>query len=166
MKNSLDNIELLFPKEINIGDFVQIPLERPFSDNAIAWLDALASELKKDPKIKRYPDVATFSFFCRKSNLIQLKRIYYPGKALRLGRGTVFHIPPSNMPTSFAYSLVSGILSGNRNIIKVSSKKSEQSDMILSAICKLSKDPKFQDYSSRMVFFRCDLQNSATAYFS
>ena len=165
-KNGLNNIELLFPKDFNIGDFIQIPVERPFSVKAVSWLNALAIMLKKDKRIIDYPDVATFSFFCRASNLIKLKRMYYPGDVLRLGRGTVFHIPPSNMPTSFAYSLVSGILSGNRNIIKVSSKKSEQADMILRAIWVLSKERKFQDYSSRMAFLRCDLQSSATAYFS
>ena len=39
-----------------------------------------------------------------------------------MGRGTVLHITPSNVPTNFAYSMVFGLLSGNNNIIRLPSK--------------------------------------------
>ncbi len=166
MKNILNNHELLFPKETQLEDIIQNPPEQPFSDDAVSWLDALASLLKRDNKIKQYPDVATFAFFCRKPNLLQLKKKYNPGNSLRLGRGTVFHIAPSNMPINFAYSLACGILSGNSNIVKVSSKKSEQVDIMLKAMHELSRQEQFRKYSSRMALLRYDPQSSATAYLS
>src|ERR1039457_6282543 len=129
MKKWLTDIEFLFPKELNMEDFIQIPPEEPFSDNAITYLNNLSLIINKDPRTKNFPDVETFAFFCRKTNLIQLKKKYYPEYNPRLGRGIVFHITPSNAPTTFAYSLVSGILSGNINIVKVSSKKNEQTDI-------------------------------------
>jgi hypothetical protein len=166
MKKNLHNIEFLFPKELDMDSFVQIPREEPFSGDAIAYLHALSLILNKDPRTRNYPDVATFAFFCRKGNLIQLKKKYYPGNNLRLGRGLVFHITPSNVPVTFAYSLVCGILSGNVNVVKVSSKKNEQSDIICNAICELSNDGKHRAFSSRLALICYDVQSSATAYFS
>ena len=34
--------------------------------------------------------------------------------------GIIFHVPPSNIPTNFAYSFVFGIFTGNTNIIRLS----------------------------------------------
>ena len=53
--------------------------------------------------------------------------------------GLLFHITPSNIPTNFAYSLIFGLLSGNKNIIKVPSKIFPQVDIICSAINKALK---------------------------
>ena len=166
MKKNSHNIEFLFPKEPDIDRLVQTPPEEPFSINAMAYLHALSLILKKDPRIKKHPDVATFAFFCRKGNLIQLKKKYYPGNNLRSGRGIVFHITPANVPVTFAYSLVCGILSGNINIVKVSSRKSEQADIICNAIGELSREREHQAFSSRLALVCYDVQSSATAYFS
>src|ERR1035437_6546306 len=133
MTENLTDIEFLFPKEPSMDNVVHSPGEEPFSENAIAYLDALAHILNKDPRAKNYPDVATFAFFCRKGNLLQLKKKYLSENSLRLGRGLVFHITPSNMPVTFAWSLVFGIISGNVNIVKVPSKKYAQADIICNA---------------------------------
>ena len=39
-----------------------------------------------------------------------LKKEYKKDESLRLGRGIIFHIAPSNVPINFAYSLVAGLL--------------------------------------------------------
>jgi len=166
MKKNLNDIEFLFPTEPDMDRFIQIPQEEPFSGNAIQYLDALSHILNKDPETKNYADIATFAFFCRKANLTELKKKYYPNENLRLGRGIVFHIAPSNVPVNFAYSLICGMLSGNSNIVKVPSKKFEQIEIICNAIRKLSLDPKHQAFSSRLVLIRYDRQSSASAYFS
>jgi hypothetical protein len=110
--------------------------------------------------------VATFAFFCRKANILQLKKKYYQEGNLRLGRGILFHIAPSNVPVNFAYSLICGILSGNINIVRVPSKNFEQIEIIGDAIQKLSQEQKYQSYSSRSLLIRYDHQSDATAYFS
>jgi hypothetical protein len=50
-----------------------------------------------------------------------------------LGRGVVFHVAPSNVPVNFAYSLVTGLLSGNVNVVRVPSKNFEQVSIIIDA---------------------------------
>jgi len=166
MKNNITDINFLFPEEPEMDGFVQIPQEEPFSENALEFLNAFSHILNKDPETKNYPDIATFAFYCRKANLIQLKKKYYPEDARRLGRGVVFHITPSNVPVNFAYSLISGILSGNTNIVRVPSKNFKQVEIICNAIYKLSRDPKYHSYSSRQALVCYDRQSSATAYFS
>jgi hypothetical protein len=166
MTETLTDIEFLFPEEPGMDDFVHIPGEEPFSESAIGYLDALAHILNKDPRTKNYPDVITFSFFCRKGNLLQLKKKYLHENSLRLGRGLVFHIAPSNMPVTFAYSLVFGIISGNANIVKVPSKKHAQSDIIINAISGLSTERIHQIFSKRNALVSYNVESNASAYFS
>ncbi|HTA61396.1 MAG TPA: acyl-CoA reductase [Bacteroidia bacterium] len=166
MKNQLNNIEFIFPTEPDLEGFVQRSAEEPFSENAIAFLNALSGILKNEPKINYFPEIATFAFFCRKANVLQLKKKYYPQNNIRKGRGVAFHITPSNVPVNFAYSLVSGILSGNLNIVRLPSKKFEQIEIICNAIDTLYSKPEFQLFAQRILLIRYDKQNAATAYFS
>ncbi|HXD94217.1 MAG TPA: acyl-CoA reductase [Bacteroidia bacterium] len=166
MKYQLNNIEFLFPAEPNLAHFVEMCPEEPFSENAIAFLNALSIILKNETKTYNFPEIATFAFFCRKANLLQLKKNYYPQNDTRKGKGIVFHITPSNVPVNFAYSLVSGILSGNLNIVRVPSIKFEQVEIICNAIYTLYSKPKFQSFCQRMLLIRYDKLSDATAYFS
>jgi len=165
LKNSKE-VEFLFPNEFKIESFIQSSPHKPFSEDSMAYLNALSIELNKSQYIRNYPDVATFAFFCRKANIDHLKRQYYQEDIHRLGRGIVFHIAPSNVPVNFAYSLICGLLSGNLNIVRVPSKRFEQVEIICNAIQKLSQESKFQSFSSRIAVVRYDRQISATSYFS
>lgn len=166
MQKRFKDVDFLFPIDFIVDEFLQIPSNEPFSAIAINYLDALAKTLLKDKKAKVYPDVATFAFFCRKGNIVKLKEKHTNTDILRLGRGIVFHVAPSNVPVNFAYSFLCGILSGNTNIVRVPSKHFEQIDIIINAIKKLSKEPNFKAFSKRMALVRYDRQNTATNYFS
>ena len=67
MQNNFKNIHFLTRTVIkDFGDLLKIPPLAPFSDEVIIYLNLLSKEIKKDPQTKQFPDVATFSFFCRK----------------------------------------------------------------------------------------------------
>ena len=166
MEKILADVHFLFPEQPDPDGLRQMKGEEPFSEQAITWLSALSHVLSKDPGTKQLPDVATFAFFCRKANLLQLKKQYCPENSLRSGRGLVFHITPKNVPCTFAYSLASGILSGNANVVKIPSGKSAQSDAICRAICELGRQKEFRHVSSRQALVRYDQTSSATGYFS
>lgn len=166
MNDHLKNIEVLFPKDRDLNTFAQMQVEEPFSENAISFLNELSVLLRNDPQTTDFPEIITFAFFCRRANLVELKKTYYPQNNMRKGRGIVFHISPSNMPLNFAYSLVSGILSGNLNIIRLPSKKFKQVDIIMRAITTLSEKPEFQLFAQRTLLVKYNKLNSATAYFS
>ena len=59
-----------------------------------------------------------------------------------MGRGTVLHITPSNVPTNFAYSMVFGLLSGNNNIIRLPSKNFLQ----VKILCEILKNYLQKDF--------------------
>ena len=82
MKNLID-VDFLFPVEPNTHRLEREKGEEPFSEKAIAWLHALSLILSSYPETRLHPDVATFAFFCRKANLMLLKKQYYPGNSLR-----------------------------------------------------------------------------------
>ena len=45
----------------------------------------------------------------------------YPERELRFGLGKIFHVTANNGQQNFAYSLVMGLLAGNRNLVKLPS---------------------------------------------
>lgn len=106
----------------------------PFAKEVIEGLDALSKALMRDPQSRLYPDVVTFAFFCRRGNLMKLRensQLSTFNFQLRLGRGLIFHIAPSNVPVNFAYSVVAGLLAGNTNVVRVSQKQFPQVDIIV-----------------------------------
>ena len=115
----------------------------PFADQVLDFLDALAKVLLKSPEAKAYPEVVTFGFYCRKGNLLRLKAQYADRLDGRMGRGLTFHIAPSNVPINFGYSLISGLLAGNANLVKASSKDFAQTRIVCQAMQTILTQPEF-----------------------
>lgn len=160
------NYTLLFPRQLDWEDFVQQKPMTPFATDVIEFLNALSGNLLKDKTSRAFPDVITFAFFCRKANLMNLKAQYTSPEVLRLGRGLLFHIAPSNVPINFGYSLVAGLLAGNNNIVRVSSKQFPQVDLIIRRLYELIADEQFSDIANRIALVRYDRASDANAFFS
>ena len=160
------NMSLLFPKSIDWELFTQYHPDGLFSDEVISFLNALSASLLKDRESRLYPDVVTFAFFCRKGNLLKLKEKYCREGELRLGRGILFHIAPSNVPINFAYSLVAGLLSGNANVVRVSSKQFPQVDLVIRHCLQLVEQEEYQPMCNRIALVRYDRTSDANAYLS
>ncbi len=163
MPKDFSDIRFLFPSVLDLDAFVAQSPEEPFSDHAISFLNVLSKELSAN---REYPEIAAFAFFCRRANVLALREKYTDDMSVRMGRGVVFHIAPSNVAINFAYSLVCGILSGNLNIVRVPSKDFEQIRIITAAIKKISNEAAYQSITNRIVLIRYDRQSTATAYFS
>lgn len=163
----ISDITVLYPKRIDWDNWCAYRPDVPFSDSVIETLGALSASLLKDRASRLYPDVTTFAFFCRKANLLKLKR-QYTDASIRLGRGIVFHIAPSNVPINFGYSLVAGLLAGNYNIVRVSSKEFPQVDMIVRHLYRLQQenDDIYQAVLNRIALVRYDHESKAGDYFS
>lgn len=161
-----ENYNLLFPKSIDWERFVVSRPDVPFSDVVIEFLNALSGALMKDRRSRLYPDAITFAYFCRKANLLRLKDEYVCEKELRLGRGVLFHIAPSNVPINFGYSLVAGLLAGNANVVRVSSKQFGQVDLIIEHLHSLLDSGKYDEVSGRIALVRYDRTSDASKYFS
>ena len=104
---------------------------QPFSPDVLDFLERLSKELMTNPKAKEYPDIITLGFWIRKASLEKLKkRFLKEDEDIYYGRGIVFHIAPSNVPVNYAYSLITGLLTGNINIVRIPSKDFPQVGII------------------------------------
>lgn len=106
-----------------------------FDDAVIEFLDILSKKILGRKASRQYPDVITLGFWMRKGNILALKK-EFPNRegCLTIGRGMAFHVSPSNVPVNCMYSLVSGLLAGNANVVKIPSKDFEQIDLIVDAL--------------------------------
>lgn len=118
-----------------------VPPLAPFSDVVVAFLDDLSRELMADKSARGYADVMTLGFWLRKPSINGLKKKYLweERENIRIGRGMAFHIAPSNVPVNFAYSLFTGLLMGNANVVRVPSKDYPQVKLIAQMINKVLK---------------------------
>jgi hypothetical protein len=165
MQHNFNDINFLFSNKDKLENIRNISSDEIFSEYSIHFLNNLSIELYKSPKIREYPDVATFAFFCRKANILNIKK-KYNNNNLRLGKGIVFHIAPSNVPVNFAYSMVAGILSGNNNIVRVPSKNFEQVLIIIEALKNVVINYKLYELENRLFLIKYERTSSSTELFS
>ena len=114
-------------------------IDKAWSDLSIDFLNAVYLEINKNSSNRKYSDLITFGFWCRKSNLNNLK-LNYQNKYKMFGRGNVLHITPSNASMNFAFSLAMGLLSGNSNIVRLPNRVFLQTKILCNIIKKLIKN--------------------------
>jgi len=99
-------------------------------DNLVVeFANSVSKSVLKNKLLRQFPAFVSLAYWLRKSNFkfliasalssnnenIQLKPL-----------GAVLHICPSNVDTMFVYSLFLSLLSGNKNILRISSKLDSQ----------------------------------------
>jgi hypothetical protein len=146
------------PIHFVVGDaeiLVRMPklASKPLFDQAVVgFLSALSSALLKSTDANSFPDAVTFAFWCRRSNIMSLSKLYEESN--RLGRGVVLHIAPSNVPLNFAYSMVVGMLAGNANIVRLPSKDFPQTTIVCREIAELLLKPEFSQIAEKLCLIR------------
>lgn len=130
----------------------------PFAAPVLDFLEQLSREIRGERK--KNEQLAAFGFWCRRSHMEEFRKRYEDGRS-RLGRGVIFHIPASNVPVLFGYSLVMGLLAGNSCSVRISSKSQEQ-DQILCRImdCILTR-PEYKGMRRRISVFSCQRHSLA-----
>lgn len=154
----LKKVRVLFGAE----DLLTNNVEEVFSEKSINMLDTLSKTLLKDPLSRKYADIITFSYWCRRNNLCNLKKQFEDHRS-RLGVGLLFHITPSNVPINFAFSMAFGIITGNSNVIRVPTKKFDQIDILIRAIEKSSQ--VCEDFYKRVLIVNYEKDDDITIYF-
>ncbi len=148
-----------------VTELMHTPAICPFDDIILEFLNEVSRELMGNKRAKDYSDVVTFAFWIRKASLLKLKeRFERRDKLLRLGKGIVFHIAPSNVPVNFAYSLVAGLLNGNANIVRVPTKDFPQIDILVDAFKKVLN--RWENMKSYIICVRYDREKLINDFFS
>lgn len=144
MLQDLNKIIKYFMEVNSFEDMSRLPSLKLFDDHVCNMLNQLSKAIRNDEEAKKYSDIVTFGFFCRRSNIERLKCQYDTGN--RIGKGLSFHIAPSNVPINFAYSLAAGLLAGNSCIVRVSSKDFPQIRIICSLLKEIDMTPELRKY--------------------
>jgi hypothetical protein len=150
-KNIVNKVNFIIGNNLNV-------LNQPvvvYDKNRINFLSELSKLILDYPDIHQYPDVATFGFWCRKSNLNHILK-NFTSRQLQVGLGLVYHNSPSNVPVNFAFSLAFGLLSGNSNVVRLSSKESASADIIVHLISKLLSLKKYIDIKNIISIIKFD----------
>ena len=123
-----------------------VPAREPFDDEIVEYFNDVSKRLMGNKEARAFSDVVTFAFWIRKGSVLKLKERFH-NNGIYLGKGVAFHIAPSNVPVNFAYSLVSGLLTGNANVVRVPSKDFPQVGIITSALNDALDDyPELKSY--------------------
>lgn len=141
------------------GEFVTVAGEYPpesagedsFSQQVMDFLSELSRMLMREPEYRRYPEVYAFGFWCRPGHIEEIRGRYGND---RKGKGTVLHIAPSNMPVMFAYSWVTSLMAGNSNVVRISGRSTEVTDVLLRGIGSLMEREEFADIRRRNAFVK------------
>lgn len=160
----LDQVSYLAGSKDLAGILPNIPVRHPFEERAVAFLDAVSRTLMTDQEAKRFSDVVTFAFWIRRASILKLRACFEEAGSLRLGRGVIFHIAPSNVPVNFAYSLVAGFLTGNANIVRIPTKEFEQVRIIVCAWNRVLE--KFEDMKPYSLLVRYGREKEINDFFS
>ena len=135
------------------NNIVQSKTLKPFENIVCSFLENLSKNLLKNKTYRKHTDLVALAFWCSSSNLSKLKK-KYKNSQIRFGRGLIFHITPSNVPTNFIYSLLFGLISGNSNIVKVPSKQFPQIDMICKEIKKILSKKEYSSIKDLITIIR------------
>ncbi|MGX5173702.1 acyl-CoA reductase [Aliikangiella sp. IMCC44653] len=139
---SSEKIKMLAPSSFNFADFEREmgdKLSEPFNDVVVNFINSFSRMLLTDVKIKPYPDLVSLGFWMRKSHIRKIQSDF-ESKAcdgIKVPRGVVFHIAPSNVDTIFVYSLFLSLMLGNKNIVRISQNYSERQKILLSIFNEL-----------------------------
>jgi hypothetical protein len=137
----------------------------PFNEEVIDFLNDFSESLIINNK-NNLPDVKTLSFFCRKNNILNLKKKYLDHNNIRYGLGLLFHITPSNIPTNFAYSLIFGLICGNSNIVKVPSRDFKEIEIICDSLKKVLTKTKYLKIKNMITVVRYSNNDNLTSILS
>lgn len=138
------------------------------SDQAINFINQFSKAILKRPEFRAYPELMAMGFWMRKAHILkilddQLGRIR---KEVRLARGVIFHIAPSNVDSIFIYSWFLSMLMGNINIVRLSSKGGEQIDLILRLLNDLFEASEHEDIARRQILITYGRDDTVTSYLS
>ena len=162
LKVDFDEIEVISGR---IDLAVNSPSRLVFDAEVLDFLSILSRAILNDSGAKRFPDLISVAFSLRPSVIttyLEKSNLIY----FRKGRGLVFHVTPSNVPLNFVYSFVFGLLSGNSNIVRLSSKNFPQIDVFVEILHDVLADEKFVWIRNSTCFVRYSHQKELTDYFS
>lgn len=131
----------------------------PFAPLALDFLSALSGAVRAGAAGQQ--ELAAFGFWCRRAHLAALQK-RHASPLPRLGRGLILHLAPSNVPAMFGYSLAIGLLAGNANILRLSSRRGGIEQALCEIIAQTLDRPEFAAVKARTALVAYERDNRIT----
>lgn len=151
-----------------IHSFNKLPLFKPFDEKVLTFFQTFSKFILKDIQFRQYPELISLAFWLRRSNLSRIEREFtlHNKECLLKARGTVLQFAPGNVDTIFIYSWALSLLAGNRSMIRISSKQTEQSQLLIYALVNCFNLPENIEVSKRVVILTYDYDEETTGFLS
>lgn len=121
----------------------------PFDELLIDYCAEFARRLGRGAR--GYAELQALAFWMRRSELVRLRDEFAKlatDRTTLMPRGLVFHVPPANVDTIFIYSWLLSLLCGNTNVVRLSSRSTEQTELILGIVASLGEEERFAPVSA------------------
>ena len=168
-------VEVLVPEQgpTDLADLVahvtrSEPVVAPFSDEVVELCAAISRELFRSSGTETIPEVQALAFFMRRAELKRLKDGYEHiarAEARSVPLGRVFQVPPSNVGTIFMYSWLFAALTGNSNIVRLSTN-AVLADPMCAVINRVLRSDEFEALRPQTTIVRYGHEREATAALS
>lgn len=138
-----------------ITQFSHAPLLQPFDARILAFTTDLSRALSADPNLRTSGAAQALAYWLRPTETQRLQRYVQRlegADAVLVPRGTVFHIPPSNVDTLFVYSWALALLVGNRNVVRLSANLSGLGAHIAALTSSVLARPVHRDVAAGTAF--------------
>ncbi|MCU0635047.1 MAG: hypothetical protein MUE41_09250 [Gemmatimonadaceae bacterium] len=149
--------------------FAAAPSLVPFDDRTVAFTAALSRALAGELSLRRHGEVQALAFWLRPGEVRRLAQ-HFAGtegpESVLVPRGTVFHVPPSNVDTLFVYSWVLALLVGNRSIVRLSQRLGGVGAQVAGIIERVLAEPVHADVAANTAFVRYGHDAERTAALS
>lgn len=166
MKNKLS---VLLPKGNDWNDSLFSQTILPIADECVIdFINEMSHSILTKPEFRAYPELMAMGFWMRKAHVLKIldENLKQQKKGIRLARGIVFHIAPSNVDSIFIYSWFLSMLMGNVNVIRLSSKGGGQIDLLLNLLNDLFKSTGFEEVARRQIIVKYGHDDDVTYYLS
>lgn len=137
----------------------------PFDRRTLEFTHDLSRSLAFHPVLRSEGAIQALAFWLRPAETRRLEahfRAMEGDAAVLVPRGTVFHIPPSNVDTIFVYSWLLSLLAGNRNVIRLSQRLSGTGALLADVVRDVLTKPGHEDIASGSIFLRYGHDNALT----
>ena len=122
------------PWQEQIGNLAKVRPLLPFAGSVIDFIDTVSRRVLADPSVRAWPELLVVAHWMRKAHLRKLQVAFCAGQKVRLARGLVVHYAPSNVDSIFIYSWFISLLAGNSNVVRLSQRRGEQLDYLISRL--------------------------------
>ncbi|SEU10090.1 acyl-CoA reductase [Paenibacillus sp. NFR01] len=136
----------------------------PFDATTVKFLEALSKSILLDRTMRAYPELMATAHWLRKSHIMELqKRFEQFGISRHLRpRGTVIHFAPANVDSIFVYSWILSMLTGNKNIVRLSRRNNPQTEILFDKINALLEQELFVEIADRTLLVRYNHEEEYT----